>query len=197
MSAQDREPIYHDHAPPPSTGRGFYRQGQVMHIRRGELPSLPPAPLRLLGSPGSGAAHGAACALSPPGGAAGRASSISTGRTSTGRLSSGRRRAALRLVVDVHLSLFSRRISSARWLCRRLRCSSRPTRRRSCSSDLRGWCGWWWTAPAASASSRSGGTAAFPFSSSHRVPHLSQDESWERANRGGRTVDDMFFFPGS
>lgn len=33
MQFQDREPIYHDHTPPPSWGRGFYSEEDTMHIR--------------------------------------------------------------------------------------------------------------------------------------------------------------------
>ena len=33
MQFMDREPIYHDHAPPPSDGHGFYEEGKEMCLR--------------------------------------------------------------------------------------------------------------------------------------------------------------------
>ena len=33
MQYADREPIYHDHIPPPSSGHGFYEQHETMTLR--------------------------------------------------------------------------------------------------------------------------------------------------------------------
>jgi NAD+ kinase len=33
MQFMDREPIYHDHIPPPSSGHGFYEPGEKMVLR--------------------------------------------------------------------------------------------------------------------------------------------------------------------
>jgi NAD+ kinase len=33
MQFMDREPIYHDHIPPPSSGHGFYEPDEMMTLR--------------------------------------------------------------------------------------------------------------------------------------------------------------------
>ena len=44
---QDREPIYHDHMPPPSWGRGLYRHGDTMHVRWSSRAGAAPCHLRV------------------------------------------------------------------------------------------------------------------------------------------------------